>query len=128
MTLDEAFPLVDFARDPGKSTNYIVQLRMAKTKTAGGILLAEPVRESEQGNTTIGKVVAIGSGCFKHADGKPWPEGQWFELGNYLQVPIYGGMRFRVKHLDEYVHFVMFDHLQFLAKIKGDPMRVIDYV
>ena len=128
MTLDEAFPKVAFNRDPGKSTNYVVQLRSAKRVSAGGIVLAEMAREAEADNTTIGKVVAIGSGCFKHSDGRQWPEGPWFELGEYLQVPRYGGFKFQVKHGDEYVTFVMFDHLQFLAKVAGDPRAIVDYV
>jgi len=128
MNIDEAFPKVAFHRDPGKSTNYIVQLRSAKRVSKGGIVLAEQAREAEADNTTIGKVVAIGSGCFKHGDGRPWAEGSWFELGEYLQVPRYGGMRFRVKLGDEYVNFVMFDHLQFLAKVTGNPMEIVDYI
>ena len=128
MTLDEAFPKVAFHRDPGKSTNYIVQLRQAKRKSAGGILLTELDREAEADNTTIGKVVAIGSGCFKNSNGQGWPEGPWFELGVFLQVPRYGGFRFRVKSGDDYVNFVMFDHLQFLAKVTGDPLEIVEYV
>lgn len=126
--LDEAFPQVPFHRNPGKSTNYIVQLRSAKRVSKGGIVFTELDRDAESANTTIGKVVAIGSGCFKHGDGRQWPEGPWFELGEYLQVPMYGGMRFRVKHGNEYVNFVMFDHLQFLAKVMGDPLEIVDYV
>lgn len=129
MTLDEAFPKVDCMRDPGKSTNYIVQLRSAKRRSDGGIIFAEVAREAESDNTTIGKVVAIGTGCFHHGSTRqPWPEGAWFEMGDYLQVPRYGGMRFRVKHEDEYINFVMFEHTQFLAKVKGDPRKIVDYV
>lgn len=128
MTLNDAFPKVDCHRDPRKSTNYIVQLRSAKHMSDGGILLAELSREAEQDNTTIGKVVAVGSGCFKSPNGTPWPEGAWLEVGDYLQVPRHGGMRFRVKHGSEYVHFVMFDHLQYLAHVTGDPREIVDYI
>lgn len=133
MTLDEAFPVVDFACDPGKSTNYVVQLRRAKRMSAGGIILSEQDRNAESDNTTVGKVVAIGRGCFRDKEFRPWPEGPWFELGEYLRIPRYGGMRFKVSWKDEhgkdeYINFVMFEHLQFLAKVPGDPLRVIDYV
>jgi co-chaperonin GroES (HSP10) len=129
MMVDDLFPKVEMYRHPGKSSNYIVQLRRPKKITEGGIIVVDEAREAESDNTTIGKVVALGDGCFRFATtGKPWPEGAWFEIGDYLQVPRYGGMRFRVKHDDDYIHFVIFDHLQFIARVTGDPRKIIDYI
>lgn len=126
-SMEEAFPVIDHGREAALS-NYIVQVRRAKTVTKGGIVLADETRRSEAGNCTIGKVVGLGPLCFKDVKTlKPWPEGVSFELGDFLQIPRYGGFRFSVKHEDEEVDFVIFDHLQQLAKIK-DPLTVTTYL
>lgn len=126
-SIEEAFPKVSHGHTPCMS-NYLVQVRRAKTTTAGGIFVPEESRKSEAANTTVAKVVALGPLCFKNArDLKPWPEGPSFDVGDYLRIPRYGGFRFSVKHAGEEIDFVLFDHLQQLAKLE-DPMTVISYL
>jgi len=83
----------------------------------GGIHIVKEAQEADTMNCTVGKVVAISPMCFKSPDGTPWPEGPSFEVGDYLQIPKFGGFRFSVKIRDEDVDFVVFDHLQQIAKI-----------
>lgn len=127
-SLEDAFPTVDHGHEPCLS-NYLVQIRRAKTTTKGGLYLPEEARKSEAANTTVGKVVAIGPICFKDASsGKPWFEGPSFKLGEYLRIPRYGGFRFSVKWKDEEIDFVLFDHLQQLAKLSNDPRTITSYL
>lgn len=126
-SIDDAFPDIDHGHDPCLS-NYLVQVRRAKTKTAGGLYIPEDSRKAEAANTTVGKVVALGPICFKDPkSGKVWVEGPSFEVGEFLRIPRYGGFRFSVPYEGEEVDFVIFDHLQQLAKIK-DPLKIIAYL
>lgn len=116
-TEDEAFPRIDHGRVPLLS-NYIVQVRRSMKKSRGGIELVTETQEADTQNCTVGKVVAISPMCFHNSNGTPWPEGPSFEVGDYLQIPKFGGFRYSVKiNRDEEVVFVVFDHLQQIAKI-----------
>lgn len=127
-TMEEAFPEVDCGRAPFAS-NYIVQVRRAITRTRGGIEIPHDVRRSEAANTAVAKVVGIGPACFKDPrTSAPWPEGPPFHVGDYIQVPKMGGFRFGVKWKDEEIDFIIFDHLQLLAKITGDPRKVTAFL
>lgn len=133
-TLEEAFPSVAHNRDPLLS-NYLVQVRRAKSKTKGGLYIPEEARKAEASNCTVGKVVAIGPLCFKDPKTlEAWPEGASFKIGDYLQIPRFGGFRFAVKYRStedktmEEIDFVLFDHLQQLAKITGDPRDIVSYL
>lgn len=96
--LDEAFPPVDSGHKPF-GQYVIVQIRCAKTRTAGGLLLSAGDRDTEHDNTQVAKVVAIGPGCFKdRGDGTPWPEGAWFSTGAFVRCPKYGGDRWSVTY------------------------------
>jgi len=112
----EAFPPVGHGRVP-LLTNYIVQVRSAMQVSKGGIHIVKEAQEADTMNCTVGKVVAISPMCFKSPDGTPWPEGPSFEVGDYLQIPRFGGFRFSVKVGDDDIVFVVFDHLQQIAKI-----------
>lgn len=115
-TEQEAFPPVAHGRLPLLS-NYIVQVRTAMQRSKGGIELLTETQEADTQNCTVGKVVAISDMCFKHSDGTPWPEGESFKVGDYLQIPKFGGFRFSVKAAGQEIVFVVFDHLQQIAKI-----------
>lgn len=132
-SIEDAFPVLDCFREPLLS-NYIVQVRRAVRRTKGGILIDEGSRKIEAANSTVGKVVAIGPLCFKDRDAKEWPEGPSFAIGDFLQIPRFGGLRFSVKYHDEAaketeeVDFVIFDHLQQVARITCDPREITSYV
>lgn len=108
-SIEEAFPAVAPGREP-LGHNILVQVRQPKTHTKGGILLSQNVRDTEHYNTRVAKVIAVGPLCFTSTktvkeDGRdpesfnvPWPEGQWFKPGDFVEIPQYGGSRFVVKY------------------------------
>ena len=49
-SLDEAFPAVDCGHEP-LGSRVIVQVRKAKSQTAGGIYIPEEARKTEASNT-----------------------------------------------------------------------------
>lgn len=133
----EAFPEVPCGHQPF-GQYVIVQLRLSKKVSAGGILLTDYDQDTEKDNTQVAKVVAIGSGAFKRrSDGEPWPEGVWFKVGDFVRCPKYGGDRWTVKGQIpeirratttvpariEPVEFAMFKELDCRAGV-DDPMGV----
>ena len=128
--LDEAFPPVDPGVQPFGS-RVLVQIRTPKTKTKGGIIITQEMREVEHHNTQVAKIIAVGPLAFKNRQTmEHWPEGSWVEPGDFVRVPKYGGDRWTVKHkdgadiLESNVIFVLFDDLNLIGKITGDPLVV----
>ena len=75
----------------------IVQLRTVKEKTSGGILLVEETKEFNNGNTQIGRIVALGGIAFRdRSSGEEWKEGKWADVGDLVIMPRWGGFRFEV--------------------------------
>ena len=54
--MKEAFPAIDAGIQPFGS-RVLVQIRTAKKKTAGGIILTTDTKDTEKWNTQIGKVM-----------------------------------------------------------------------
>lgn len=126
--LDEAFPPVDPGVEPFGS-RVIVQIRTAKSKTAGGIILPEDTQETERWNTQVAKVIAVGSLAFHNRNTmQPWPEGSWCEVGDFVRAPKYGGDRWSVEADGKEVLFVMFNDLDLLGRITGDPLSMKAYI
>lgn len=108
---EEAFPTVDPGVQPFGIMG-VFQIRQAKQVSKGGIILVSQVESDQHYNTQIAKVISLGPLCFKTVKelppsdlqpmGRdvivPWPEGQWFKVGDYVRVPKYGGDRFFVNH------------------------------
>jgi hypothetical protein len=101
-SIDEAFPSVPGA--PGvrpSGDRVIVQLRLPKAKTQGGIILPDDTKDAAADSCQIAKIVAIGPIAYRHrelkagqelqADGLPpyWPEGAWVKEGEFARVPKY---------------------------------------
>jgi co-chaperonin GroES (HSP10) len=142
-TIDEAFPGPEDGCDPLCDPFphvALLQIRRAKNVTAGGIALPDEVMQAEAANTQVAKVLAVGANCFKHPDSrKPWSEGPWFEVGDYLRIPRFNGFRFSVKwkvpkkwnkdqrETIEDVGFVCFEPIQIVAKVRGDPRAITSY-
>ena len=123
--LDEAFP----ACDPGVvpfGSRVRVQIRSPKLKTKGGIILTQDTRETETYNTQVAKVLAMGALAFRNRNTmEPWPEGSWCEVGEFVRVPRYGGDRWTVKTASgEAAIVVIFDDLNLVCKVTGDPLAV----
>ncbi len=126
--LDEAFPPIDPGVIPFGS-RVLVQIRMPKRKTKGGIILDDSTRDTETWNTQVAKVRAIGELAFKNRNTQePWPEGHWVKEGDYVRVPKYGGDRWSVKTDDGEVIFVLFNDLDLLGAITGDPLAIKAFI
>ena len=144
-SLEEAFPGPEDGCDPDTDPMphlVLLQIRRAKNMSSGGIALPDEVQQAEAANTQVAKVIAIGHNCFKHPDsGKPWAEGPWFKVGDYLRIPRYNGFRFSVKwkvpkkwdtrrdgiNSVEDIGFVMFEPVHLTGKLRGDPRSVTSY-
>jgi co-chaperonin GroES (HSP10) len=153
-SIDEAFPKVDPGLKPF-GTVVLVQVRHPKKRTKGGIILVEDARSTEYYNTQIAKVIAMGPLCFKasqtrdNAEGRPemvlvdWAEGPWFEVGDFVRIPQYGGDRFTAPHkvvdfevdeetgakekvtLTEDIVFALFKAKDILGLISGDNVLTV---
>ena len=120
----DAFPELDPGVQPFGS-RVLLQIRRAKTKTKGGIILAGETRDTETWNTQVAKVRALGPLAFHNRNTmQPWPEGGWVGVGDYVRAPKYGGDRWSVAHEGEEILFVLFNDLDLLGKITGDPLAV----
>lgn len=130
-TMERAFPECD-CQHKAFGNNVIVQIRTPRTRSAGGIAYPDESRETEKWNTQVGKVVSIGPLSFKDRDTmKPWPEGVWFHVGDFVRVPKYGGDRWEVPivgHPDGSALFVLCKELEVGAEVIGDPLKVIAYL
>lgn len=130
-SLDAAFPTVDAGLIPF-GTRVLVQIRSPKTRTRGGIILHKETQETEQWNTQVAKIIALGSVAFSNRDTlKLWPEGQWCKPGDYVRVPKYGGDRWQVpvpERDGEFALFTLFKDLDIIGQITGDPLAVVAFV
>lgn len=125
---EDAFPAIDPGVQPFGS-RVLLQIRRAKSKTKGGIILAGETRDTETWNTQVAKVIAMGPLAFHNRNTmQPWPEGNWVEVGTYVRAPKYGGDRWSVKHEEDEVLFVLFNDLDLLGKITGDPLAMKAFI
>ncbi len=126
--IDAAFPDVDPGFIPFGS-RLIVQLRSAKTKSKGGIILTGDTQETEKWNTQIARVRKLGPLSFHNRDTmKPWPEGAWCKEGDYVRVPKFLQDRWEVEQDGYNVLFMIVNDLDILAKKIGNPLEVKAYI
>ena len=127
--LDEAFPAVDAGVRPYGS-RVLVQIRSPKKKSAGGIIIDTGSRDTEKWNTQVAKVISVGPLAFHNRDTmQPWPEGAWAKPGDYVRVAKYGGDRWEVPVEDnEVALFVMFNDLDLLGEVTGDPLAIRAFI
>ncbi len=127
----EAFPAVDAGIQPFGS-RVLIQIRTPKKKSAGGIIIdIHGSNETEKWNTQIGKVVALGPLAFKNRDSMTtWPEGEWCKAGEYVRVAKYGGDRWEVKipGTDDSAMFVIFNDLDIIGQVTGDPLAIRAFI
>ena len=129
--LNTAFPHCDPGVVPFGS-RVLIQVRTPKTKTAGGILLTGETQDTELWNTQVGKVLSTGSLAFKNRNTmEQWPEGGWCQPGDFVRVPRYGGDRWEVKTGDgddDKAIVVIFNDLDLIGKVTGDPLAVKAFI
>lgn len=125
----EAFPAVDAGIQPFGS-RILVQIRTPKRKSSGGIIIDTGSRDTEKWNTQVAKVVALGPLAFKNRDTMAsWPEGDWCKAGDFVRVAKYGGDRWEVPMADgESAMFVIFNDLDIIGKVTGDPLAIRAFI
>lgn len=127
-SLEDAFPEVDPGIIPFGS-RVMVQVRRAKSQTSGGIYIPEEARKTEASNTQVSKVALVGPLAFKNRNTMDmWPEGAWCNPGDFVRTPKYGGDRWTVKHGDEEIEFVIFNDLDIIGKVTGDPTKIRAFI
>jgi co-chaperonin GroES (HSP10) len=128
-SIDEAFPAVDPGVKPFGS-RVLCQIRLAKKKTKGGIILTGDTKDTEIWNTQVARVVAVGDLAFKNRNTQePWPEGSWATPGDFVRVPKYGGDKWTVKiDDDQEVIFVILNDLDLIGVVTGDPLAMKAFV
>ena len=120
----DAFPEIDPGVRPFGS-RVLLQIRRAKTKTKGGIILSGESRDTEMWNTQVAKVRAVGPLAYHNRNTmEPWPEGTWAGVGSHVRAPKYGGDRWSVLMEGDEVIFVLFNDLDLLGEITGDPLAM----
>jgi co-chaperonin GroES (HSP10) len=129
----EAFPVVDAGVEP-LGSRVLVQIRTPKTRTASGIIFHSESRDTEKWNTQVGKVIALGPLAFRNRDTMAlWPEGYWVEPGEFIRCPKYGGDRWEVSlennsEDNDSALFVIFNDLDIIGKVSGDPLAIKAYL
>lgn len=128
-SLDDAFPNVDPMVKP-LGNRILVQIRTPKNKTKGGIILTEDVQEDELWNEMTAKVIALGPLAFHNRETlKPWPEGEWCKVGDFVRVPKWGGDRIMRGKIGDsnFALFVIFNDHEVIAQVTGDPLELKTY-
>lgn len=127
--MEQAFPEAECGIQPFGS-RIIVQIRSPKQRTASGIILDAGTKDTERWNTQVGKVIAVGPLAYKNRDTmNPWPEGSWAKEGEYVRVAKYGGDRWEVQLANgESALFVMFNDLDLLGRVVGDPLAIRAFI
>jgi len=127
-SLEDAFPTVDPGIIPFGS-RVMVQVRRAKSQTSGGIYIPEEARKTEASNTQVSKVALVGPLAFKNRNTMDmWPEGAWCNPGDFVRTPKYGGDRWTVKKDGEEIEFVIYNDLDIIGKITGDPTQIRAFI
>ena len=127
--LAEAFPAVDAGVQPFGS-RVLVQIRTPRKVTRGGIILSSETQDTEKWNTQVAKVISVGPLAFKNRNTQEsWPEGDWCKPGDFVRVPKYGGDRWEVAFTkNDSAMFVIFNDLDIIGQVTGDPLAVKAFI
>jgi len=127
------FPEVDPGVRPFGS-RVLVQIRAAKSVSKGGIIFTDNTKDTERDNTQVAKVLSVGPLAYKNRNTmQDWAEGQWCQVGEYVFVPKYGGVRFErklpagVEGFDEFVQFAIIDDLNVIGAV-DDPFNLKSFI
>lgn len=97
------FPEVDLPITPPPAPWVLIQKRASRNKTAGGILTASESQEIDGFRERVGKLLAVGKGCYRNIDGTPSfgvPFEDWPQPGSMVVMPMSGGSEFKRKAKD----------------------------
>lgn len=124
----EAFPDIDPMHEPF-GDRVLFQLMPPKEVTKGGIIIPIESKEVEQWRQQTALVIALGPTVFKfHQDLTPWPEDDWFAVGDFVRVPMYGAERWVIEKNGKKAIFVIRRAHEVIAKITGNPLEIAAYV
>lgn len=127
--LAEAFPDVNPGVQPFGS-RVLIQIRTPRKVTRGGIILSSETQDTEKWNTQVAKVISVGPLAFKNRNTQEsWPEGDWCKPGDFVRVPKYGGDRWEVAFTkNDSAMFVIFNDLDIIGQVTGDPLTVKAFI
>jgi len=98
------------------------------------LILHSESRDTEKWNTQVAKVISIGPLAFKNRNTMDsWPEGSWCRPGDFVRVPKYGGDRWEVPlgmkdGNNESAMFVIFNDLDIIGQVTGDPLAIKAFI
>lgn len=124
-TIEGSFPTLNPGVKPFGS-RILVQLKIAATKTEGGLEIGDSATQTEFDNTKVARVVAIGPGAFRSRETlELWPEGEWCQVGTFVRIPLHTNSQnsWTIPHGDHRVGFAMIDDLQLLGE-QPDPFYI----
>lgn len=129
--MDQAFPTVDPGVEPYGS-RILVQIRSPGSVSKGGIIIPNDTKDTEKWNTQTAKVISMGPLAFCNRETmKPWAEGAWCKPGDFVRVAKYGGDRWEVKFGkadDDKAMFVIFNDLDIIGRVTGDPLAIKAFI
>lgn len=130
-SIEEAFPSVDHQLQPFGS-RVLVQIKQPVKKSKSGLFLSQGEQSAERENTQVARVVALGPLAYRNRNTMElWPEGEWVKVGDFVRVPRYGGDRFYLDNPQDKetpALFVIFDDLNIMGAISGDPLKMKAFV
>lgn len=122
------FPDVDPGHKP-YGTRVLLQLRSARERSKGGIIITSGDQEVEKWNTQVGLVRAIGPVAFVNRDTlQEWPEKAWCKVGTFVRIPKFNQDRWEVKRADHSVLFMLVKDVDLLAEVTGNPLEVKAFI
>ncbi len=126
--IEEAFPPIDPGFVPN-GNRVLIQVRRAQEKSKGGIIITETSQEVNLYDEQIGKVVAIGQAAFRNpADMSQWAEDPWFEVGDFVRFPKFGGDKTwtitKNGENTEKTLFIVFREFDTIGKIYCNPLDI----
>lgn len=124
------FPEVDPGAVP-LGARVLVQVKTVASRTDSGLYVVEETRSEAQWNTQVAKIIALGPLAFCNREtGKPWTEGMWAQVGDYVRVPRWGGDRWEreVPGEMERARFVIVNDHEIIAKLTIDPLEMKEYI
>ena len=126
-TLEDAFPTnVDPMFTPFGS-RVLLQLRRAQEKTKSGLILIEETKAEKNWNEQVAMVKKLGHLAFRNRNTmEEWPEGAWCKVGEFVNIPRWGGHRWTVEMADggSPVQFVVLNDTELFGRVDGDPLTM----
>jgi co-chaperonin GroES (HSP10) len=122
--LAQHFPVVDPIVTP-LSNRIIVQLKSPLKKSMGGLHMHHKDEIAQLWNEQVARVIAIGPSAFQfQRDGKAWPEGEGYDVGDFVLVPTHRADRWEAGEKESVAYFVMLRDYEVMARIHGNPLAI----